>query len=197
MASRDEPAEGTLTVYAGPMFSGKSTKLVQTLQDYESYAAFKPATDDRDTGIETHNDTDGIPDTVIIEDMEQGLNKLFEHVEQEQPDAVAIDEAQFFNGTLPATVEQLQQQGYDVIIAGLDKDFRREQFGSIPNLFDDADTAEQLYADCEVCGNDAPYTQRLIDGDPAPYDSPQILIGGKETYEPRCGEHHKVPKKAS
>lgn len=191
--------QGTLTVYAGPMWAGKSTKLIDTLQAYDSYMAFKPEADDRYDGIKTHDhDThEGGMDAVMVPDDDP--RQMFAYVEQRDMDAIGIDEAQFFNGTFADTVYQLREDGYEVIVAGLDKDFKKEAFGAMPELLGDADEVEQLTAYCEECGDDAEYTQRLIkeDGEkrPAPYDGPQVLPG-EEMYEPRCGEHHELPMSA-
>lgn len=194
MYTRDE--RGTLTVYAGPMFSGKSTKLIETLQTYDSHAAVKPATDTRyaEDDIVTH-DGKAVDASAIPQDT-QDFSELFEYVEQREADAVGIDEAQFFGDELVDAVYELREHGYDVVVAGLDKDFRKEDFGPVPEIIADAqeDGYEPLTADCDSCGEDAAYTQRLIDGEPAPYDSPQVLVGGKESYEPRCEDHHLLPE---
>jgi thymidine kinase len=179
---------GELLVYTGPMWAGKSTALIDTLQEYDTFLAVTPERDDRGDGIETH-DGDGISAWPVPEERPADV---YDRVTDSDPDAVGIDEAQFFDNSLVATVDRLRAAGYDVVIAGLDCDFRREPFAPVPQLVDTADTVEQLYAQCTVCDEAAAYSQRLIAGDPAPYDSPQVL-SGEELYEARCGEHHVVP----
>jgi thymidine kinase len=54
---------------------------------------------------------------------------------------------------------------------------------------------DKLSAICVVCGAPASRTQRLINGRPASYDDPVILVGASEVYEARCRKHHEVPGK--
>lgn len=189
------PETGTLTAYTGPMYAGKTTALIDALQDYDSYAAFKPALDDRydNTQIVTHDDT---ACEAYVVDTATDIESLLtaQSMVGDRPDAVGIDEAQFFDTALPGTVETLLERGYDVVVAGLDKDFCRDGFDPVPALVEHANQGAFLYADCAAdnCGDPARYTQRLIDGEPAEHDSPQVLVGGTDTYEPRCEIHHVV-----
>ena len=82
-----------------------------------------------------------------------------------------------------------------VIVAGLDTDFRGEPFGPVPALMAQAETLDKYHAICMVCGGPATCTQRLIDGKPAKYDDPIVIVGAAELYEARCRGHHKVPGK--
>jgi thymidine kinase len=110
-------------------------------------------------------------------------------------DIVAVEEGQFFDEGLPEVVERLADAGKQVLVTGLDRDFRGIPFGPMPRLMALADQVTKLTAICVVCGEPATRTQRLIDGAPAPADSPLIVIGGigDETYEARCRLHHEVP----
>jgi thymidine kinase len=110
-------------------------------------------------------------------------------------DIVAIEEGQFWDDGLAAVVEQLADAGKQVLVTGLDQDFRGEPFGPMPALMALADQVTKLTAICMVCGEPATRTQRLIDGQPAPADSPLIMVGGMgdEKYEARCRLHHEVP----
>ncbi|MEO1286698.1 MAG: thymidine kinase [Chloroflexota bacterium] len=108
---------------------------------------------------------------------------------------VAIDEVQFFDHGIIEVVERLANNGMRVIIAGLDTDFRGEPFGLMPELMARAEEVTKLRAICMVCGDQATRTQRLVNGAPAYYDDPIILVGAKESYEPRCREHHEVPRR--
>lgn len=83
-----------------------------------------------------------------------------------------------------------------MIAAGLDMDFRGEPFGVVPNIMAIAESVTKLQAVCSVCGSPASRTQRLIDGKPASYDDPVILVGASESYEARCRHHHEVPGKS-
>ena len=89
----------------------------------------------------------------------------------------------------------LASRGVRVILAGTDTDFRGEPFGSMGELMAVAEIVDKLQAICVVCGDPACRNQRLIDGKPARYDSPIIMVGGRESYEARCRHCHKVPRR--
>lgn len=88
--------------------------------------------------------------------------------------------------------EELARQGVRVILAGLDLDFRGEPFGLMPELLARAEFVEKLTAICARCGAPATRTQRLVNGKPARYTDPVILVGAQEHYEPRCRACHQV-----
>lgn len=100
---------------------------------------------------------------------------------------------QFFDDNIADVLTLLANQGYRVIAAGLDQDFRGEPFSIVPKLMSLAESVTKLQAVCSVCGSPASRTQRLINGEPASYDDPIILVGASESYEPRCRHHHEVP----
>jgi thymidine kinase len=104
---------------------------------------------------------------------------------------------QFFDEHIVEVIQELANRGYCVIAAGLDQDFRGEPFGKMPELLAIAETVTKLQAVCAVCGSPASRTQRLINGKPACYDDPIILVGASESYEPRCRHHHEVPLNVS
>jgi thymidine kinase len=107
---------------------------------------------------------------------------------------VAIDEAQFFDDEVIKISQQLADEGIRVIIAGLDTDFRGEPFGPMPILMAKAEKVDKLHAICVICGEEASRTQRLVDGKPANYEDPVVIVGAAELYEARCRVHHEVPK---
>jgi len=111
----------------------------------------------------------------------------------ETVNVVAIDEIQFFSDDIIPVCQRLVEQGKRVIAAGLDQDFRGEPFGPVPALMALAEEVTKLNAICVVCGRPASRTQRLIDGKPANYTDPIILIGATENYEARCNRCHEVP----
>lgn len=109
-------------------------------------------------------------------------------------DVVGIDEAQFFDEGIVNVVQKISREGKRVILAGLDMNFRGEPFGSMPILMAIADEVLKLHAICTICGEEATMTQRLVDGRPAKYDDPLIVIGASEKYEARCKEHHYIDR---
>jgi thymidine kinase len=108
---------------------------------------------------------------------------------------IAIDEAQFLDRQIVPVATELAARGVRVILAGTDTDFRGEPFGSMGDLMAVAELVDKLQAICVLCGDPACRNQRLIDGRPARYDSPTIMIGGRESYQARCRHCHKVPRR--
>lgn len=113
---------------------------------------------------------------------------------EEDTDVFAIDEVQFFDSEIVDIVKEIADSGKRVICAGLDMDFRGEPFGPTPELMAIAEFVDKLTAICMKCGNPATRTQRLINGKPANYDDPIIMVGAKESYEARCRKCHEVPR---
>ena len=89
-------------------------------------------------------------------------------------------------------VQELADRGYRVLCAGLDMDFRGEPFGPMPIILSNAEIVDKLRAICVVCGGEASRTQRLIDGEPAAFDDPVVMVGAAEVYEARCRQCHAV-----
>jgi thymidine kinase len=110
-------------------------------------------------------------------------------------DVVAIDEAQFFGESLATVAQSLADRRLRVIVAGLDMDFRGEPFGPMPRLMAEAEVVDKLQAICLSCGSPASRTQRLIDGRPAQYDDPVIMVGASKVYEARCRDCHQVRRR--
>ncbi len=190
---------GRLEVITGPMFAGKTEELIRRAVREQiarkKVVVLKPTLDTRyaKDKIVAHNgralDCVALPCNFDFLQLEPTLQK-----EILSADVVCIDEAQFFSQEIVRFCEWLAQAGKIVIVAGLNLDFKGEPFGPMPNLLALADSVTTLTAVCSVCGKEATRTQRLIRGKPAPKDSPQILIGGLETYEARCRDCWEVPK---
>ncbi|WP_159353541.1 thymidine kinase [Bacillus velezensis] len=187
---------GWLELICGSMFSGKSEELIRRVKRATATYAkqevkvFKPAIDNRysEEAVVSHNGT-SMTSHVISSSAE-----IWDHI-SESTDVIAVDEVQFFGESIIGDLSSLADKGYRVIAAGLDMDFRGEPFGVVPNLMAVAESVTKLQAVCSVCGSPASRTQRLIDGKPASYDDPVILVGASESYEARCRHHHEVPKK--
>ena len=188
------PNSGWLEVICGSMFSGKTEELLRRLRRAviarHNVQLFKPAIDDR-YGITTVASHDGAKWEGIV------VNAAAEILDLVEPDthAIAIDEVQFFDDAIIDVCDALALQGKRVIVAGLDMDFRGEPFGPMPKLMAKAESVRKLHAICMVCGGEASRTQRLINGRPAYYEDPVILIGAEEAYEARCRGCHQVPRR--
>lgn len=185
---------GWIELVCGSMFSGKTEELVRRVRRAriarQHIQVFKPAMDIRYTteAVTSHNGlgVEAVPVQSVAE-----IQQLI----RPETSVVAIDEVQFFGWEITELCQKLADRGMRVIAAGLDMDFRGEPFGPIPVLMAQAERVEKLQAICVVCGNPASRTQRLINGQPAAYDEPVILVGGSESYEARCRKCHEVPRK--
>jgi thymidine kinase len=173
------------------MFCGKTEELIRRVRRAkiarQKVQVFKPAIDTRyaEREVTSH---DGVQvDAMPV----QGVDHLRTVVDPEST-VVALDEVQFYNDDVVALCEDLANRGVRVIVAGLDMDFRGEPFGPMPALMARAERVDKLQAICVVCGGPASRTQRLIDGQPAGYADPVILVGASEVYEARCRACHQV-----
>ena len=95
----------------------------------------------------------------------------------------------------PKIDDRYSEIGVRVMVAGLDKDFRGEAFGVMPELLTRGEFVTKLTAVCAKCGSPATRTQRLVDGKPASFDDPVVLVGAVDHYEPRCRHCHEVVNK--
>lgn len=183
--------EGWLEVICGCMFAGKTEELIRRI-NVLSYAkmkiiVFKPRIDDRYSAIEIVSHS-GIKVPCLV------INKAAEILKEIKADTqvVVIDEVQFFDADIVDICEYLADKGIRVIVAGLDKDFRGEPFGVMPQLLTRAEFVTKLTAVCTKCGAPATRTQRLVNGKPASFNDSIVLIGAVEHYEPRCRHCHEV-----
>ncbi len=188
------PKEGWIEVICGSMFAGKTEELIRRIKriDYakKEVHVFRPKIDNRysDTEVVSHSNYRYTAN--VIEHADEIMDFVTETTY-----AVAIDEAQFFDKKLIQVCEYLADHGIRVIVAGLDKDFRGEVFGIMGELVVKAEYVHKLAAICNSCGKPATRTQRLINGEPANYNDPIVLVGASEAYEPRCRHCHEVVDK--
>jgi thymidine kinase len=185
---------GWIEVVAGVMFSGKSEELMRRVRRAliarKRVQVFKSHLDARYAGIYAISSHDGRTIEARPVDSSRQIALALDPAAQ----VVAIDEAQFLDEGVVRLANDLASRGRRVILAGTDTDFRGEPFGPMPQLMCVAELVDKLHAICVLCGNPASRNQRLIDGSPAPYDSPVIMVGGTEAYEARCRACHRVPK---
>lgn len=167
------------------MFAGKSEELIRlarrALYAKKRVQVFKPAIDNRydEAMVVSHM---GVKhEAVPVANVQALKTKIDKDVQ-----VVLIEEAQFFDDSLADLAVELADKGIEVILAGLDQDFRRQPFGPMPRLLALADEVVKLRAICMKCGAPASHTYRVIDGKPAHTNDPIILIGATESYEARC-----------
>jgi len=173
---------GWVEVIAGCMFAGKTEELIRRIKVLEfakkNIKIFKPAIDDRYSITKIVSHAGSSVDAIAIEKS----TDIFEYIDDET-DVVAIDEVQFFDEAITEVCDILAKKGKRVMVAGLDTNFKGEPFGMMATLITEAEFVTKLTAVCTVCGSPATRTQRLVDGKPASYNDPLILIGASESYE--------------
>ena len=184
--------DGWIEVICGSMFAGKTEELIRRITRIQfakkEVIVFKPEIDDRYDKQMVVSHTSRKVKSIPIKSSADILPML-DHL----PYAVAIDEAQFFDKGIIKVAEHLADNGVRVIVAGLDLDFRGEPFGCMPDFLARAEYVTKLQAICQICGDQATRTQRIIDGRPADYNDPIVLVSAKEKYEARCRHCHQVP----
>lgn len=184
MRTKQKPL-GSIVVICGSMFAGKSEELIRrarrALYAKKKVQVFKPSIDNRydESMVVTHM---GVKHEAMPVKNVRDLSGCIE----KDTEVVLIEEAQFFDPSLTHLAVKLADEGKEVILAGLDQDFRREPFGPMPQLMAVADEVVKLRAICMNCGAPASHTYRQIDGKPAHRDDPIVLIGATEAYEARC-----------
>ena len=184
---------GSIEVVCGSMFSGKTDELIRRLVRAtiakQKVQVFKPAIDVRYAVEKVTSHTGSNFDALPVANAAEIPEKV-----DDDTTVVGIDEAQFFDPEIIQVAQELASKGIRVLAAGLDMDFKGEPFGPMPVLMSLAEDVSKLHAICMVCGDEASRTQRLVNGEPARYDDPIVIVGASEMYEARCREHHKVPR---
>jgi len=184
---------GSVEVICGSMFCGKTDELIRRLRRAtiakQKVQVFKPVIDLR-YGVEKVTSHAGSDFAATPVQHAMQIKSLIEP----ETTVVGIDEAQFFDEEIETVVEELAESGIRVIVAGLDLNFKGEPFGRMPFIMARAEQVLKLQAICMVCGEPASRSQRLVNGKPARYDDPIIIVGASEIYEARCRTHHEVPR---
>lgn len=184
---------GSIEVITGSMFCGKSEELIRRLRRAtiakQKVQVFKPEIDKRYNTVKVVSHSGSEYDAIPITEISEINDKL-----NADTTVVALDEVQFLSDDVIDIVGDLADKGIRVIIGGLDTDFRGEPFGPMPILMAKAERVDKLQAICMVCGAPASKTQRLVNGKPAHYNDPIVIVGAEEMYEARCRKHHEVPR---
>ena len=188
-----QPRLGWLEVICGSMFSGKTEEMIRRVRRAriakQDVQVFKPAIDVRYAVEKVTSHAGADFDAIPVQWAAEIVSKL-----DADTTVVGIDEAQFLDADVVKVAQELAELGKRVLVAGLDMDFRGEPFGPMPLLMSMAERVDKLHAICMVCGDEASRTQRLVNGKPARYDDPVVIVGAAELYEARCRIHHEVPR---
>lgn len=185
---------GWIECICGSMFSGKSEELLRRIKRgviaKQKVLLFKPSIDNRydENRVSTHNGNSY--DSISIEKSSDILN----FVKDTNYDIIGIDEIQFFDNDIVKIINKLADDGIRVIVAGLDMDFKAEPFHPMPEIMAISEMVTKLHAVCNKCGKEASRSQRLINGKPAKYDDPIVVIGASESYEARCRHCHEIKR---
>jgi thymidine kinase len=177
--------QGSLEVICGSMFSGKSEELIRRLRRAElaqlKVQIFKHTLDNRKTMDHIHAHNGSKIGAIALDSYENLASFVLP-----QTQVIGIDEVQFFDPLIVRSIYQFVMSGKRVITAGLDLDFKGLPFGCMPALLALADSVTKLKAVCMECNDDAHFTQRLVNGQPAKISDPLIVIGAQECYQARC-----------
>ena len=185
---------GWIECICGSMFSGKSEELLRRIKRgviaKQKVLLFKPSIDNRyeENMVSTHNGNSY--ESVNIDKAEQ----IYDYIIDKKYDIIGIDEVQFFDEKIVEVINKLADDGIRVIVAGLDMDFKAEPFHPMPEIMAVSERVTKLHAVCNKCGKEASRSQRLIDGEPARYDDPIVVIGASESYEARCRHCHEIKR---
>ena len=185
---------GWIECICGSMFSGKSEELLRRIKRgviaKQKVLLFKPSIDNRyeENMVSTHHGNSY--ESVNIDKAEQ----IYDYIIDKKYDIIGIDEVQFFDEKIVEVINKLADDGIRVIVAGLDMDFKAEPFHPMPEIMAVSEMVTKLHAVCNKCGKEASRSQRLIDGEPARYDDPIVVIGASESYEARCRHCHEIKR---
>jgi thymidine kinase len=184
---------GILEVITGCMFAGKTEELIRRINVFKfakkEVVVFKPKIDNRYSENLIVSHAGSSVKSVLVQKSTEILEFMKQHPEYE---IIAIDEVQFFDEDIVLVINDLADAGKRVMVAGLDMNFRGEPFGVMPILMTQAEFVTKLTAVCTQCGSPGTRTQRLVNGKPAKYDDPLILVGASESYEARCRHCHHI-----
>ncbi len=185
--------EGWIEVITGCMFAGKTEELIRRINVLQfakkRIVVFKPSIDDRYSIDRVVSHAGTSIESYAISKSEEILELA------KDAEVIAIDEVQFFDEGIVDVCNYYADRGVRVMCAGLDMDFRGEPFSMMPRLMTQAEFVTKLTAVCTKCGAPATRTQRIVNGQPAHYNDPIVLVGASEAYEARCRHCHDVPGK--
>ena len=192
--------KGILEVICGSMFSGKTEELIRRIDRAriakQKVQIFKHVIDKR-----SHDASD--PEKWLTARTGSKIeavavsspNEILTYVNTYEPDVIGIDELHFFPIEIINVITRLIEKKKRILAAGLDLDFRGRPFNSVATALSLADKVLKLNAICSECNEDTfCISQRIIDGKPARYDDPIILVGSEECYLPRCRKCHSIDK---
>jgi thymidine kinase len=175
---------GRLELIVGPMFSGKTTKLLKLIDMYKDDIFV--ITHSFDTRYGTNKITNHNKQYYEANISCTNLMPLLNSEQLMNYKYIAIEEGQFFNDLHKFALYLVQKLDKHVFIAGLNGDYKMNPFKNIVNLISYADKTNILYAKCSYCDCDAPFTKRITSS------TKKILVGSNDLYKPCCRMHYDV-----
>ena len=182
---------GALTVICGPMMAGKTTELLKRIfwarnGLAQAVLVVKPAFDNRYDSVKIVSHDGAAVDAKAIQMWGQVKDLAAD------ADLICIDEIQFFKtphfeGDIVQIIGSLLKQGKEIVVTGLDMDWRGEPFANTSSLMAMADTLLKLSANCTLCGQKATKTYKKTPNEE------QIELGSDDLYEARCNKHWPSP----
>ncbi len=177
---------GKLELIIGPMFSGKSTELIREIRlakiINKKVLVIKPMIDNRykDDKIVSHSFESEECETV------EKLKEMNERIKSY--DLIVIDEGQFFPDLKEAVLNWVDIEHKEIIVGGLDGDFKRNPIGQILELIPYADKCKKISSLCKLCGNGnkAIFSHRITK------NKEQVQVGGSDSYVPLCRNHYLI-----
>jgi len=164
-------SSGYLELIVGPMFSGKTTRLVEIYNKYnrtnKKVVAINYSKDTRynDKMLSTH-------DKVMIPCIfSENLSELYNHPDIQNCDIVLINEGQFFEDIFEYTYELVEKSNKRVYVCGLDGDYARRKFGNLLDLIPLCDNITKLRSNCSECNNEALFSHRVST------EKEQVVVG--------------------
>lgn len=174
---------GRIEIICGPMFSGKTEELLRKINRFKyskkEFLLFKPKIDVRysKSKVTSHNKS---KETAHLIDTIDDVKRICE--KHKDIKIIAVDEVQFIKSNRPLYLDflTLKSKGYEIILSGLDMDYRGVPFPLIPEIMAIADEVIKLKAVCFDCGQDAGMSHKLLK------EKEIVDIGANEKYKALC-----------
>ena len=179
--------KGKLTAIYGPMFSGKTTYLIEWFGKESGTVVFKPDLDARYTKrpVVISHDNAEIPAVLVNHKKPEEMGYLVAEFQK-----VVIDEVNFFHDSLIDVIEQFLSEGRDVYVAGLTFDSERNVWNPMTKLVEMADEKVEMTAKCDgeggKCSKPATFSYRKIPKEEL------VRVAGAKEYGAACPEHYLI-----
>jgi thymidine kinase len=175
---------GYLELIIGPMFSGKTTRLIEHYKAYK-FIGKKIVVINYSLDVRYSSVALSSHDRVEIPCV---FSTTLDYALWQDADVVLINEGQFFQDLMPSVLLMIEKYHKRVYICGLDGDFKRQRFGAMLDLIPYCDRVEKLNAFCSMCrdGKLAIFSHRIVEGQQNIGEEGKQILIGSENYLPLC-----------